>query len=69
MQVPGLTESIDIPTLFVQPEKGVNRQDWQLKPYKTYLKNLQISQLPGNHWCFMTQPEAFNQKVGEFLNQ
>lgn len=69
MQVPGLTESVDIPTLFVQPEKGVNRQNWQLKPYKTYLKNLQISQLPGNHWCFMTQPEAFNQKVGEFLNQ
>ncbi|MGB3757992.1 MAG: alpha/beta hydrolase [Rivularia sp. (in: cyanobacteria)] len=69
MQVPGLTESIDTPTLFVQPEKGVNRQDWQLKPYKTYLKNLQISQLPGNHWCFMTQPEAFNQKAGKFLNQ
>ena len=67
MREPGLTKPVNIPTLFVQPEKGVNRQNWQLKPYKTYLKNLQISQLPGNHWCFMTQPEAFNQKVGEFL--
>ncbi|HAG79650.1 MAG TPA: alpha/beta hydrolase, partial [Cyanobacteria bacterium UBA12227] len=27
MQVAGLTVPIDIPTLFVQPEKGVNRQD------------------------------------------
>ncbi len=67
MRVPGLTEPVNIPTLFVQPEKGVNRQNWQLKPYKTYLKNLQISQLPGNHWCFMTQPEAFNQKIADFL--
>ncbi len=68
MRVPGLTKPINTPTLFVQPEKGVNRQNWQLKPYKTYLKNLQISQLPGNHWCFMTEPEAFNQKVAEFLS-
>jgi len=69
MREPGLTQPVNTPTLLVQPEKGVNRQNWQLKPYKTYLKNLQISQLPGNHWCFMTQPETFNQKVVEFLNQ
>ncbi|MGF1673823.1 MAG: alpha/beta fold hydrolase, partial [Rivularia sp. (in: cyanobacteria)] len=67
MRVPGLTESVNIPTLFVQPQKGVNRQNWQLKPYKTYLKNLQISQLPGNHWCFMTQPESFNQTIESFI--
>ncbi|MEB3216706.1 MAG: alpha/beta hydrolase [Nostocales cyanobacterium 94392] len=67
MRVPGLTEPVNIPTLFVQPQKGVNRQNWQLKPYKTYLKNLQISQLPGNHWCFMTQPESFNQTIESFI--
>lgn len=67
MRVPGLTEPVNIPTLFVQPQKGVNRQNWQLKPYKTYLKNLQISQLPGNHWCFMTQPESFNQTIERFI--
>ena len=69
MRIPGLTVPVNTPTLFVQPEKGVNRQDWQLKPYKTYLKNLQISKLPGNHWCFMTQPEVFNKTVAAFLNQ
>ena len=69
MRAPGLTVPINIPTLFVQPEKGVNRQNWQLKPYKTYLKNLQISKLPGNHWCFMTQPEAFHHKVADFFSQ
>jgi pimeloyl-ACP methyl ester carboxylesterase len=69
MRVPGLTQPIYLPTLFVQPEKGVNRQDWQLKPYKTYLQNLNICQVPGNHWPFLTQPEAFNQTVEAFLKQ
>ncbi|MEM6399582.1 MAG: alpha/beta hydrolase [Cyanobacteria bacterium P01_D01_bin.116] len=68
MREPGLTQPVYTPTLFVQPEKGVNRQNWQLKPYKTHLTNLQISQLPGNHWCFMTEPETFNQRVEEFLS-
>ncbi|WP_096607917.1 alpha/beta fold hydrolase [Calothrix sp. NIES-2100] len=69
MDVPGLTQPVYLPTLFVQPEKGVNRQDWQLKPYKTHLKNLSICQVPGNHWPFLTQPEAFNQTVEAFLKR
>lgn len=69
MLVAGLTVPIHIPTLFVQPEKGVNRQDWQLKPYKTYLKNLQVCQVPGNHWPFLVAPEEFNQAVAAFLEQ
>lgn len=69
MRVAGLTQPIYLPTLFVQPEKGVNRQDWQLKPYKTHLKNLSICQVPGNHWPFLTQPEAFNRTVEAFLKQ
>ncbi|MEG3861375.1 alpha/beta fold hydrolase [Microcoleus sp. herbarium12] len=67
MKVAGLTENIDIPTLFVQPETGVNRMDWQMQPYKTYLQNLTIAKVPGNHWCFLTQPETFNQTAAEFL--
>jgi pimeloyl-ACP methyl ester carboxylesterase len=67
MQVAGLTTPIDIPTMFIQSEKGVNRFDWQMKPYKTYLKNLSIRQVPGNHWAFLTQPETFNQTVEVFL--
>ncbi len=69
MRVPGFTIPIHIPTLFIQPEKGVNRKDWQLKPYKTYLKNLQISTVPGNHWPFLSQPEIFNQTVKAFLQR
>jgi haloacetate dehalogenase len=69
MRVAGLTDSIDIPTLFIQPETGVNRKNWQLKPYKTYLKNLKICQVPGNHWPFLVQPEAFNQTVQAFLQE
>ncbi|MCC3565780.1 MAG: alpha/beta hydrolase [Oscillatoriales cyanobacterium] len=67
MEVAGLTENIDIPTLFVQPETGVNRMDWQMQPYKTYLQNLTIVKVPGNHWCFLTQPDTFNQTVADFL--
>lgn len=69
MQIAGLTDPIDIPTLFIQSEQGVNRTDWQLKPYKTYLKNLRIGKVPGNHWPFLVQPEAFNQTVKRFLEE
>lgn len=67
MRVAGLTAPIEIPTLFVQPERGVNRTNWQLAPYKTYLKNLQILTVPGNHWPFLGQPEVFNPVVEAFL--
>lgn len=68
MQVAGLTGSITIPTLFVQPEQGLNRTEWQLKPYKTYLKQLQMVQVPGNHWCFLVEPTACNQAIAAFLD-
>ena len=67
MKVAGLTENIDIQTLFVQPEKGVNRMAWQMQPYKKYLKNLTVAKVPGNHWSFLTEPETFNQTVADFL--
>ncbi|MBE9198741.1 MULTISPECIES: alpha/beta hydrolase [unclassified Nodularia (in: cyanobacteria)] len=67
MCVPGFIYPLDTPALFVQPEKGLNRQNWQIKPYKTYLKNYHFCQVPGNHWPFLTQPEAFNRTVAAFL--
>jgi haloacetate dehalogenase len=67
MRVAGFTDPIDIPTLFIQPKKGVNRTDWQLKPYKTYLGNLIICKVSGNHWPFLVEPEKFNQTVQAFL--
>lgn len=67
MEVAGLTSSIDTSTLFIQPEQGLNRTAWQLKPYRTYLQNLQIAQVPGHHWCFLVEPIAFNQAVATFL--
>lgn len=67
MKVAGLTENIEIQTLFVQPEKGVNRMAWQMQPYNRYLKNLTVAKVPGNHWSFLTEPETFNQTVADFL--
>jgi thioesterase domain-containing protein len=40
---------------------------WQMQPYQTYLKNLVIAKVPGNHWSFLVEPETFNQTVAEFL--
>ena len=67
MRVPGLTETIEIPTLFIKPKQGINRTEWQLKPFKTYLKKLSVCEVPGNHWPFLVQAEDFNSTVEGFL--
>ncbi len=69
MKVAGLTKNIDIPTLFVKPKQGLNRLEWQLKPYKKYLTNLQIIEITGNHWVFLVEPDSFNQTINEFLSK
>lgn len=68
MQAAGLTEEIAIPTLFVKPEAGLNRTAWQLQPYYKYLTNLQVRELPGNHWIFLVEPEVCNQAIKGFLD-
>ena len=67
MLVSGLTQNIEISTLLVVPEQGLTHREWQLKPYKTYLGNLEIVSVPGNHWAFLGEEEAFNQVVKDFL--
>lgn len=63
----GLTKKLTIPSLFIQPEKGLNRSSFQIQPFKNYLPNLTIKKVPGNHWAFLVEPEAFNQVVKDFL--
>ncbi|MDY7014909.1 MAG: alpha/beta hydrolase, partial [Cyanobacteriota bacterium] len=67
MRIAGLTRAIATPTLLVAPKKGLNRTEWQFKPYRTYCTNLTICQVPGNHWAFLVEPEAFNRAIAEFL--
>lgn len=67
MKVAGLSKNLDTPTLLIIPEKGLNRTEWQLKPYRTYLNNLEIQKVAGNHWAFLVEPEAFNSTVKSFL--
>ena len=69
MQRAGLIKPLDIPALFIQPTKGLNRTQWQLKPYKFYLQKLEIKQLSGNHWVFLVNPDEFNRVVAEFLHE
>lgn len=67
LTAPGLTHPVETPTLFLQPEQGVNRFSWQLKPYRKYLSNLSVQKIPGNHWAFLVESAAFNQAVVRFL--
>jgi pimeloyl-ACP methyl ester carboxylesterase len=69
MKYAGLTQPINIPTLFIKPEKGLNRTAWQMKPYKTYLKQLKIVEVPGNHWAFLVESFSFNETVKTFLQE
>lgn len=67
LQVAGSTELIATPTLFVQPQQGLNRTAWQLRPDRRFIRNLQIESVPGKHWCFLVEPAAFNQVIQNFL--
>ncbi|MEM9770669.1 MAG: alpha/beta hydrolase [Cyanobacteria bacterium P01_D01_bin.73] len=67
--VSGLTERLNTPALVLIAEKGLNRSDWQLKPYQKYLANLTLKKLPGNHWLFLVDPESFSQEITCYLKQ
>ncbi|MBE8993185.1 alpha/beta fold hydrolase [Microcystis aeruginosa] len=64
----GLTKALDIPSLLILPQQGLNRTAWQIQSYKKYLTSLEIKKIPGNHWAFLGEPERFNQAVAEFLS-
>lgn len=69
MQQSGLTEPLAIPSLFIRPTEGLNRTQWQLKPYRRYLTNLKIDGVSGNHWVFLVNPDEFNRQVAQFLER
>ena len=69
MTVASFTRQIDVPTLLIKPDRGLNRSQWQFKPYYQYLTNLEIQEIAGNHWVFLTNPSEFNQIVGNYLTK
>jgi pimeloyl-ACP methyl ester carboxylesterase len=68
MRVSGLTKNIDIPSLLIIPEKGLNRTEWQIQSCKTYLKKLQIAKVKGNHWAFLVEPDNVNLTIKNYLS-
>ena len=69
MKIASFNQPIDIPTLLIKPDAGLNRSQWQFKPYYQYLSNLEIREIAGNHWVFLTHPQKFNQIVRDYLAQ
>ncbi len=67
MKQKGLSKKLDIPSLLVLPENGLNRSSWQIKPYEKYLTNLQKATVKGNHWAFVVEPDDFNKTIENFL--
>ncbi len=65
----GLTQPLSIPSLFIQPEQGLNRTSLHLRPYKVYCQNLLIKTMPGDHWPFLSHPAIFNPIVKDFLSR
>jgi pimeloyl-ACP methyl ester carboxylesterase len=68
MRFAGLTQSLNIPSLLILPQQGLNRTAWQIQSYKKYLTSLEIKKIPGNHWAFLGETVSFNQAVGDFLS-
>jgi pimeloyl-ACP methyl ester carboxylesterase len=65
----GLTEPLAIPTLLLLPDAGLNRFDWQLRPYYQCLTQLETKSIPGNHWPFLVEPGEFQSAIADFLHQ
>lgn len=68
MKKKALTQKLELPSLLVLPEQGLNRTSWRLRSYHNYLLNLSIARVPGNHWAFVLEPTTFNQTIADFLN-
>lgn len=68
MKRAGLTRIINIKTFLIVPKKGLNRTQWQVKPYKKYFYNLKVIEISGNHWAFIVKPDDFNLTVKKLLN-
>lgn len=66
MRIAGLTDAIALPSLLVLPEQGLNRSDFQLAPCRQYLTNLTEVRVPGNHWPFLMDPDAFTDALIQF---
>ncbi len=63
----GLESPSSVPTLLVLPERGLNRANWQLQPYKRRLDNLEVARVPGNHWPHLDAPEPFQATIAAFV--
>ncbi|MGA1409074.1 MAG: alpha/beta fold hydrolase [Prochlorotrichaceae cyanobacterium] len=67
-EIEGLTHPLQVPTLLITPEQGLNRFAWQLRPFYTYASALSVQTIPGNHWPFLVSPETFHHTIAEWLS-
>lgn len=63
LQQSGLRDTLQTQAYILVPEKGLNRTAWQIKPYLTFLPNVEIQAIPGNHWPHLVEPSQFNQAI------
>ena len=68
MNFASFSKQIDVPTLLVKFDRGLNRSQWQFKPYYRYLSDLEIKEITGNHWAFLTNSAEFNRGIKSYLD-
>lgn len=68
-QISGLPQPLQIPTLLITPEQGLNRFAWQIRPFQQTITPLSIQAIPGNHWPFLVSPDPFHRTIAEWLER
>lgn len=69
MRVAGITQPIQIPTLLMLPDRGLNRFTWQVQDFYTFCQALTVESIPGNHWAFLGHAPEFAQALDRYLQK
>lgn len=69
MRVSGITQPIQIPTLLMLPDRGLNRFAWQIQDFYRFCSALVVESIPGNHWAFLAHAPEFAQVIDRYLKQ
>ncbi|TAD78271.1 MAG: alpha/beta hydrolase [Oscillatoriales cyanobacterium] len=67
LRVAGITQPIQIPTLLMLPDRGLNRFAWQVQDFYTFCQALTVESIPGNHWAFLAHAPEFAQVLDRHL--
>lgn len=69
LRTDGLTDTLDVPTTLLLPERGLNKTKGQLAAYRRHVPDLAVHRIPGNHWPHLVEPAAFGATLERVLER